>query len=132
VEYIQSHALSMTGTFTDLASSMGVCEWFIRDVFAAHVEQLAAAYTIQPPRYMGIDEIYVENDIYCVITDIERRCMIDLLPKRDMETVKRWLAQLPCPEMVEAVTMDLWNPYRLSIVDKLPCQIRKQVARAES
>jgi len=120
VEYIQSHALSMTGTFTGLAESMGVCEWFIRDVFAAHAEQLAASYVIQTPRYMGIDEIYVEDNIYCVITDIERRCVIDLLPKRDLETVKRWLAQLQCPEMVEAVTQDLWNPYRLAIREKLP------------
>lgn len=85
----------------------------------AHVEQLAASYMIQTPRYMGIDEIYVEDDIYCVITDIERRCVIDLLPKRDMETVKHWPAQLLCPEMVEVVTMDLWNPYRLAVHEKL-------------
>jgi len=120
VEYIQSHALTLTGTFTSLANAMGVSEFFIRDVFAAHVEQLAASYAIQIPRYMGIDEIYVEDDIYCVLTDIERRCVVDLLPKRDMETVKRWLAELKCPEIVEAVTMDLWNPYRLSIREKLP------------
>jgi transposase len=84
---------------------MGMCEWFIRDVFAAYIEQLERSYVIQTPRYMGIDEIYIEDAIYCVITDIERRCVVDLLPKRDMETAKRWLAQLKCPETVEAVTM---------------------------
>src|SRR5215472_8119817 len=81
---------------------------------------LPQEYVIQTPRYMGIDEIYVEDNIYCVITDIERRCVIDLLPKRDMETVKHWLAELKHPEMVEAVTMDLWNPYRLSVREKIP------------
>ena len=47
VEYIQSHALSLTGTFTSLANAMGVSEFFIRDVFAAHIERLGregAAY----------------------------------------------------------------------------------------
>ncbi len=120
VEYIQSHAMALTGTFTSLACAMGVSEFFIRDVFAAHIERLEQEYLIQTPHYMGIDEIYVEDAIYCVITDLERRCMVDLLPKRDMETVKHWLAALKFPETVEVVTMDLWNPYRLSVREILP------------
>jgi len=120
VEYIQSHSMTLTGTFTSLACAMGVSEYFIRDVFTAQIEHLEQAYVIQTPRYLGIDEIYVEDAIYCVLTDLERRCMIDLLPKRDMETVKRWLAELKHPETVEAVTMDLWNPYRLSVREKIP------------
>jgi transposase len=46
--------------------------------------------------------------------------MVDLLPKRDMETVKHWLTALKFPEKVEVVTMDLWNPYRLSVREVLP------------
>ncbi len=120
VEYIQVHALNLTDTFTGLARDVGVSEWFIRAVFAAHSERLEREYLIQTPRYLGIDEIYVEDAIYCVLTDLERRCMIDLLPKRDMNTVKRWLTGLKRPEVVEGVTMDLWNPYRLSIREILP------------
>lgn len=120
VEYIEVHALILTDTFTGLARDVGVSEWFIRDVFAAHVERLEREYLIQTPRYLGIDEIYVEDAVYCVLTDLERRCMIDLLPKRDMETVKRWLTGLKSPEVVEGVAMDLWNPYRLSIREILP------------
>jgi transposase len=55
VEYIQSHAMTLTGTFTSLACAMGVSEYFIRDVFAAHIERLEREYVIQTPRYMGID-----------------------------------------------------------------------------
>lgn len=46
--------------------------------------------------------------------------MIDLLPKRDMPTVKGWLRQLAQSENVQAVCMDHWNPYRLSDREVLP------------
>lgn len=120
VEYIEVHALEMMRTFTSLAHDVGVSEWLIRDIVMAQIERLERAYVLQTPRYLGIDEIYVEDAVLCVLTDLERRCMIDLLPKRDMESVKRWLSQLKQPEIVEAVTMDLWNPYRLAVREVLP------------
>jgi transposase len=39
VEYIQVPLVETT-TFSSLARSIGVSEWFIRDIFTAHVEQL--------------------------------------------------------------------------------------------
>jgi len=120
VSYVETHALQLTSTFTSLAHNLGVSEKFVRNVFQTHIDNLELGYVIQTPRYLGIDEIYVEDAIYCVLTDLERHCMVDLLPKRDMETVKRWLRQLKHPETVEAVAMDHWNPYRRSIREVLP------------
>jgi transposase len=37
-----------------------------------------------------------------------------------METVKNWLRRLDQPENVQAVCMDHWNPYRLSVREVLP------------
>lgn len=61
ISYIEVQALHLTQTFTRLASTLGVSEWLIRDVFAAHVETLEHDYVIQTPRYLGIDEIYIEH-----------------------------------------------------------------------
>jgi transposase len=119
ISYIE-HALQLTCTFTVLAHDLGVSEKFVRTVFQAHISHLERDYVIQTPRYLGIDEIYIEDAPYCVLTDLERRCVIDLLAKRDMESVKRWLTQLVSPEKVEAVAMDLWNPYRLAVREVLP------------
>ncbi len=83
ISYIEVQALHLTSTFTGLASALGVSGWLIRDVFAAHIEKLEHSYVIQTPRYLGIDEIYVEDAVYCVLTDLERHAVVDLLPKRD-------------------------------------------------
>jgi transposase len=53
-----------------------------------------------------------------IFKNYERKSLI--IPKRDMESLKRWLARLKSPEIVEAATMDLWNPYRLAIREVLP------------
>jgi transposase len=84
VEYIQVQSLTETATFTSLAKAIGVSEWFVRGIFKAYAEQLERDYVIQTPRYLGIDEIYVEDAVFCVLTDLERRCIVDLLVvKRD-------------------------------------------------
>lgn len=95
VEYVQIHALSLTNTFTSLARDIGVSEWLIRDIVMAQIERLERDYVLQTPRYLGIDEIYVEDSIYSVLTDLERRCVVDLLAvKRDYFTLSEECAIL--------------------------------------
>lgn len=120
VRYIEVHALQLTGTFAGLARTLGMGERMVRVIFHSEVSRLEQEYVIQTPRYLGIDEIYVEDHIYCVLTDIEHRYIVDLLPKRDMESVKKWLGRLQNKDRVTCVTMDLWNPYRLAIQAILP------------
>ncbi len=84
VSYVQVQALHLTQTFTGLSTSLGISEWLVRDIVASHIETLECNYAIQTPRYLGIDEIYVEDAIYCVLTDLERHAVVDLLAvKRD-------------------------------------------------
>ncbi|EFH80210.1 transposase family protein [Ktedonobacter racemifer] len=104
IRYIEAHALQLTGTFTSLAKTLGMSEKVVRMIFHAEVSRLEQEYVIQTPRYLGIDEIYVEDHIYCVLADIEHHCIIDLLPKRDMDSVKKWLSQLQNKDRVECVT----------------------------
>jgi transposase len=120
VSYVQVQALHLTQTFTGLAGALGVSEWLIRDIFAAHVAALERAYVVQTPRYLGSDEIYVEDAVYCVLTDLERHAVVDLLPRRDMSTVKNWLRQSIDPTILQAACMDHWNPYRTSFREVLP------------
>jgi len=43
-----------------------------------------------------------------ILIDLERRCVIDLLPGRDGEALKQWLAKNP---QVEVITRDRWPAY---------------------
>jgi transposase len=84
VRYIEVHALQLTGTFAGLGKTLGLSEKVVRTIFHAEIARLEQAYVIQPPHCLGIDEIYVEDHIYGVLTDIEHRYIVDLLAvKRD-------------------------------------------------
>lgn len=119
VHYIQVLSLDPTRSFVGQARDLGVSETFVRSIFLAHIERRERAYVIETPHYLGIDEIVIETP-WCVLTDLERHRVIDVLPKHDMVTVKSWLAQLSCPKRVEAVIRDHWNPYRLALREVLP------------
>ncbi len=54
------------------------------------------------PRFVGIDDwAWRKGQKYgTIVVDLERRQVIDLLPDRDAETVKKWLADHPGVELV--------------------------------
>lgn len=120
VNYIESQALQLTATFTSLATSLGVSEKLVRNIFQAYIERREREYVIRTPRYLGIDEIYLADTPYCVLTDLGRHAALDLLPKRDLKTVKGWLSQLQNPQTVAALAIDLWRPYRTATREMLP------------
>jgi transposase len=60
-----------------------------------------------PPRYVGIDNWAIrKGQTYgTILIDLERRSVIDLLPGRDGEALKQWLAANP---QVEIISRDRW------------------------
>jgi transposase len=120
VSYIESQSLHLTATFTSLAASLGISDKLVRNIFTARIARLEREYEIQTPCYLGIDEIYLDDTPYCVLTDLQRHAALDLLPKRDMKTVKGWLSQLQSKETVAALAIDLWKPYRTAAREILP------------
>ena len=63
-----------------------------------------------PPRFVGIDDwAWRKGHRYgTIIVDLERGDVVDLLPDRDPETVKKWLGEHPG---VELVSRDRWSDY---------------------
>jgi transposase len=78
-----------------------------------------------PPRYVGIDDWATRkgHTYGTILIDLERRCVIDLLPGRDGEGLKAWLAANP---QVEVVTRDRWPAYIQAATEAAPQA--KQVA----
>lgn len=83
----------------------------------AHLDKTVRFET---PEWLGIDEIYLLGKHRCVIANVARRTLIDMLPNRTKELVARYLHALPNRERVEYVVMDMWQPYHDLVRELLP------------
>ena len=72
-----------------------------------------------PPRFVGIDDwAWRKGQRYgTIVVDLERGDVIDLLPDRDAETVKKWLNEHPG---VELVSRDRWSAYAQAAAEAAP------------
>jgi transposase len=77
------------------------------------------------PRYVGIDDWATRkgHTYGTILIDLERGTVIDLLPGRDGEALRAWLAANP---QVEVVTRDRWPAYIQAATEAAPKA--KQVA----
>lgn len=111
---------SLRRTFTDVADLCGVDEKTVRLIFREHIAALGKVYEFVTPSVLGIDELYLIGKPRCVLTNVEARTIVDLLEKRDQKTVQKYLSELKDGHRVEAVTMDMWRPYRQAVHATLP------------
>ena len=109
VEWIGKQAVSRT--FANIAEEIGVTEGTIRQVFSDHVAEAYAGLDIAPPRWLGLNEIYMIKP-RCVLTNVEECTAVDILPTRDKEAVIKRLCEWRDRKAVELVTIDMWRPYR--------------------
>lgn len=56
----------------------------------------------------------------CVITDVENKSVIDILRKRNKDTVISYLSKLQDIDKIELVAMDMWNPYKSAVNTMIP------------
>jgi len=77
-----------------------------------------------PIRILGIDEIAQKkghNHYIVIISDIERGCVLDVLPDRKKETLKKFFKNLDAKlkSTIEYVSTDMCNTYRRAIEEEL-------------
>ncbi len=76
-------------------------------------------------KVLGIDEISLKKrhkQFAVVISDLERHCVLTVLPDRKHETLKKWLDTLSDEQRanIKTVSMDMWGPYRHFFKKHLP------------
>lgn len=69
-------------TFAHVAREVGVDEKTVRAVATERMEELTAAHRPKLPRVLGIDETKIAGELRLVLTDVERRKLLDMLPRR--------------------------------------------------
>lgn len=76
-------------------------------------------------RYLGVDEISLRKghqQFALVLSDLERHCVLAILPERSQKAFEAWLDALTEAERqaIRLVAMDMWGPYRGVVRSKLP------------
>jgi transposase len=118
VEFVKTHCLRRT--FATLARDVGVDNKTVRLIFDDYAAHLKATVHYDTPRILGIDEIKIIGDYRCVLTDIERLSMFDMLPTRKKVDLLTYFRGMPDKPKVEVITMDLWSVYRQVVRDQFP------------
>ena len=76
-------------------------------------------------RILGMDEIALKKrhkQYALVLSDLQRRCVLAVLPSREQAELKRWFDTLSHPQQtaIRVVSMDMWRPYRSFVERHLP------------
>lgn len=119
LEYIEQETLHRT--FVSIADDVGIAEGSVRFIFRKYADRLEETFKANvTPRWMGIGEIKVIERLRCVIANIEKNTIVDLLEDSTRKRVTRYLTSLPDRRQVELAAMDMWEPYRKAVRDALP------------
>jgi transposase len=118
ISWIQRSSLEKT--FTSIAEEIGVDEKTVRNIFNDYVAELEAQTDFRISKWLGIDEVHLLKNYRCVITDVENKSVIDILPKRNKDMVISYLSKLQDIDKIELVAMDMWNPYKSAVNTVIP------------
>ena len=94
-------------------------------IFYRQAEAQVTASKRQIVKRLGIDEISLKKrhqQFVIVLSDLDKNCVIDVIEERHKEKLDAWFDGLSDEQKaaIEEVSMDMWNPYRLSVQAKLP------------
>ncbi|MDL5041920.1 ISL3 family transposase [Heyndrickxia coagulans] len=117
LSYIEKQTLKRT--FVSISEDVGLNEKTIRNIFRDYINRLEQTLRFETPNWLGIDEIHIIKP-RCVLTNIEERTLLDILPNRNKETVVGNLSCIPNRGRIQYVTMDMWQPYKDAVRAVLP------------
>lgn len=122
VEHVARESFSIFRTFTSVANEAGCTEICVRNIFTSRARALEEERVIETPRWLAIDEVHPKERkiVHCVITDPERRRVLDLLPTNDQTRLSTWLIRFRKETGLEIITIDMWDAYKAAVRSVLP------------
>lgn len=120
-EHLGREAIHQTIRHTARKERVG--EGLVRRCLTEEAERLlGGATTPQSSRVLGLDEFAVKKgQVYdTAVMDIEHKWVLGVVSGRGQKEVEGFLDRLPSAEAVEAVVIDMHEPYRQAIQMSLP------------
>ena len=107
-----------------VALQEGLQEATVLEIFKRQAKRAARQVNDRRVRILGVDEISLRKghkQYALVISDLERRRVIAVLPNRLKETFEDWLEGLTEEQRraIKVVSMDMWEAYRQAVRKKL-------------
>jgi len=106
--------------FTHVGQHMGVDEKVVRNIFRRYAQKREKELKPVAGRIIGIDELYLISQYRCIISNLEKKTVIDLLPQRKYPAVCEYLKHLDGKDNIEVVCIDMWEPYKNAVRAVLP------------
>lgn len=115
---------SLNSTRKAVAKEMWLDASTVKTIFKRWAKRLVEKQHHEKVRVLGIDEISLKKrhkQFALVISDLERHCVIAVLPSRDKESLEKWLSELDKTQRkaIQVVSMDMWRPYYFAVRAKL-------------
>ncbi len=107
-------------TFADVAHETGLDDRTVRRIVSDHIGTLETRYVFETPDWLGLDEIHILGKVCGVVTNVQRHCLVNLLPGRNEEVLGQYIAGMRNRDLVEIVTIDMWRPYARMAAEYLP------------
>lgn len=97
----------------------------VEGIFKRYAQRQERRSQLGTVRILGMDEIAVKKhhqQYALVLSDLERRCVLAVLPSREQSELQRWCATLTSEQQaaISVVSMDMWRPYRSFVERTLP------------
>jgi len=97
--------------FASVARDTGLHEKTVRNMFCEYIKERQKRFKVVTPRWLGIDEVHLTNEMRCVLTNVEHNTAVEMFEYRTQKAVITALTTFPNKDRVELVTMDMWRPY---------------------
>lgn len=116
---------SLDSTRKSVAAEMWLDPSTVKTIFLSLAAEKLSKEHRKNVRKLAMDEISLKKrhkQFALVISDLDRHCVIDVLPSRDKESLENWLSNLSKAERaaIEVVSIDMWRPYFYAVKAKLP------------
>ncbi|MDP4174164.1 MAG: ISL3 family transposase [Bacteroidota bacterium] len=116
--HIQQQALKKP--FTTIADEFGISNMTVRRAFDDFVKDSEKHRVLKAPRVIGIDEAHLNKVMRGVITDIDNRRILEILPTNLKRDVKACIKSMEGYKDIEVATMDMATGYRYAMQELVP------------
>lgn len=106
--------------FIHVSSEIDVTEGTIRNVFANYVSAIENKHDWLAPRVLGIDETHFSQKMHLVMTDIEKKTLLDMRKDRSQDATQKAIMRLTGWKKIEIVCIDMWRPYWRAVKQLIP------------
>jgi transposase len=89
--YVEKQSLKRR--FVSISDDVGLNEKTVRNIFRDYINRVKETLRFETPDWLGIDEIHFIKP-RCVLTNMEVRTLLDVLPNRNKETIVDILSRL--------------------------------------